>query len=79
LGESLAEGGPLTKTQIKVKKDSESLGVVDVCTRLKNENTSKNEKKNNQKNTKYLNVNWRGPSFYIELARGEGHPLPPVS
>jgi len=45
LGESLAEGGPLTKTQIKVKKDSESLGVVDVCTRLKNENTSKNEKK----------------------------------
>jgi len=32
-GESLDEGGPLAKTQKKVKKDSESLDVVDVCTR----------------------------------------------
>jgi len=45
LGENLVEGGPLAKTQKKVKKDSESLDVVDVCTRLKNENTSKNAKK----------------------------------
>ena len=75
MGEGLVEGSPLAKTQKKVKKDSESLDVVDVCTRLKNENTSEYEK-NNLKNTKYQNVNWRGPSFYIELARGEGRPLP---
>ena len=43
-----------------------------------NENTPKNAK-NNLKNTKYQNVNWRGPSFYLELARGEGRSLPPVS
>jgi len=35
--------------------------------------------KNNLKNTNYQYVNWRGPSFYIELARGEGRSLPPVS
>jgi len=44
--------------------------------RLNNENTSKNEK-NNLKNTKYQNVNWRGPSFYIELARGKVALCPP--
>jgi len=37
-GESLVEGGPLAifplaKTQKNVKKDSESMDVVDVCTR----------------------------------------------
>jgi len=45
LGGKLSWNGPLAKTQKKVKKDSESLDVVDVCTRLKNENTSKNAKK----------------------------------
>jgi len=39
--------------------------------------TSRKTQKNNLK--KYQNVNWRGPSFYIELARREGHPFPPVS
>jgi len=38
-------GGLLTKTQKKVKKDSESLDVVDVCTTYKHENTPKNAKK----------------------------------
>jgi len=51
---------------------------MDICTKLKNENTSKNAK-NNLKNTKYQNSNWRGPSFYSVLPRGEGRPLPPVS
>jgi len=41
--------------------------------------TPRKTQKNNLKNTKYQNVNWRGPSFYIELAKGEGRPLPPVS
>jgi len=41
--------------------------------------TPRKTQKNNLKNTKYKNVSWRGPSFYIELARGEGRPLPPVS
>ena len=31
----------------------------------KNENTPKNAKKNNLKNTTYQNVNKTGPSFYI--------------
>jgi len=35
----------------------------------KNENTPKHAKKQqpteNQKNTKYINVSWRGPSFYF--------------
>jgi len=37
--------------------------------------TPRKTQKNNLKNTKYQNVNWRGPSFYIELARGEGRSL----
>ena len=52
-GESLAEGGPLvavggplTKTQKKVKKDSEPL---DICARQKNENATKNAKKQQSK------------------------------
>jgi len=44
----------------------------------KNENTPKNAKKN-LKNTTYEDVNWRAPSFCIELARGESRSLPPVS
>jgi len=56
-----------------VKKDSESLDVL-----KKNENT-KNAKNNNIKKTKYENVNWRRPSFYILLARGEVALCPPVS
>ena len=56
-------GGLLTKTQKKVKKDSESL---DVCTTYKHEKHPEKRKKNsNLKNTKYENVNWWGPSFYI--------------
>jgi len=41
--------------------------------------TTEKRKKNNLKNTTYQNVNWKRPSFYTELARGEGRPLPPVS
>jgi len=33
--------------------------------------TPRKTKINNLKNTKYQNVNWRGPNFYIELARGK--------
>jgi len=33
--------------------------------------TPRKTQKNNLKNTKYQNVNWRGPSFYTELARGK--------
>jgi len=45
----------------------------------KKNKTPRKTQKNNLKNTKYQNVNRRGPSFYIELARGEGRSLPPVS
>jgi len=48
-GDTLAEGGPLGKTQKKVKKDSESLDVVDVCTGQKNENTQEKRKKQQPK------------------------------
>jgi len=42
-------------------------------------NTPRKMQKNNLENTTYQNINWRGPSFYIELSWGEGRPLPPVS
>jgi len=51
-GQSLAEGGPLVKTQKKVRNDSESLDVVDVHTSWKKENIPKNAKNNKLKNTK---------------------------
>jgi len=41
--------------------------------------TTRKTQKNKLKNTTYQKVNWKGPSFYIEFARGEGRPLPPVS
>ena len=52
--------------------------VVDVYSiAKKNENTPKNAKNNNLKNTRYQNVNWRGPSFYISLPGGQFSPSPP--
>jgi len=41
--------------------------------------TPRKTQKNNLKNTKYQNFNWRGPSLYIVLPRREGRPLLPVS
>jgi len=45
----------------------------------KNENTPKNEKNNNLKNTKYQNVNWRGPVFTFSLPEVRAALFPAVS
>jgi len=39
--------------------------------------TPQKTQKNNLKNTKYQNVNWRGPGFYIVLARLGRSPFAP--
>jgi len=71
LGGKLSWRGPTSQNSEKKLWNIVNLWMSWMSVPDKKTKTPRKTQKNNLKNTKYQNVNWRGPRFYIELARGK--------